>query len=73
MKKLIEVEFPDNFKFPEQFDQWGGACVDCPLFVSDSDGYGICLLDPDNPDFQHDCPLKDGAEKVCLNRTKDID
>ena len=70
MEKTITVKFPDNFKFPEQFDLPTGACYDCPLYANDSEGYGICFLKSEDQGYDHDCPFKDGAENLLLNETR---
>lgn len=41
MKKLIEIEFDDNFVPPEEFSK-GGKCDRCPFFHSYDDGDAEC-------------------------------
>ena len=44
MKKLIEIEFHDDFVPPEQFSQKGEACKQCPFYMSPDDDYPYCQL-----------------------------
>lgn len=77
MKKLLEVEFPDDFEFPDTFDSPMGPCDNCPFCVVDTHECEICLLTTPIDVSEHGkyecsylCPLKDGVEKVCLNKTR---
>lgn len=44
MKKTVVFEFPDNFKFPENFDSgvygYGGKCVSCPFRITTREAHG---------------------------------
>ena len=44
MKKLIEIEFKDDFVPPEYFSQSGEKCNQCPFYVPQDDDYPYCLL-----------------------------
>lgn len=79
MKILLEVEFPDNFEFPDRFDPYTleglTACQECPFYAIDMEEDEICFLKA-SPicgwyEGQSDeCPLKDGAKKVCITDTR---
>ena len=45
MKKLIEIEFKDDFVPPAMFSQASGSkCEDCPFRIALDDDYPYCLL-----------------------------
>lgn len=77
MKVLLEVDFPDDFQFPEQMDWPTGACDDCPFYVIDTHETEICFLTTpvnvgDQEEFECSwvCPLHDGSKKARLSETR---
>lgn len=44
MKKLIEIEFNDDFVPPTEFSHSEGKCEKCPFRVSYDGDYPVCLL-----------------------------
>ena len=54
MKKVIEIEFDDNFVPPEEFSK-GGKCEGCPFFQFYEDYGSECSLLCDD---RGKCPIK---------------
>ena len=64
MKKLIEIEFHDDFTPPKRFSyQKGSACWRCPFFIEFDDDYPICSLREWNERYHgkiynYACPIR---------------
>lgn len=54
MKKLIEIEFDDDFMPPEEFTKCGG-CEGCPFFHVYDDDDAVCSYVGDE---RCKCPIK---------------
>lgn len=68
MKKTVIFDFPDNFEFPEHFEEMKPCrCVKCPFYCNDNYGEE-CFLTGDNdgtPVYDRvKCPFYDGEDTV---------
>lgn len=62
MKKVIVLDFPDDFIPPENYTEpvrandYKSPCQKCPFFQWDDDFGGMCNFPSDNEDY---CPIKE--------------
>ena len=69
MKKTVVFEFPDDFQFPEHFEEINPArCRICPLHCNDEGRSEWCLLTGDNDGTpisdRVKCPFHDESDNV---------
>lgn len=64
MKKIIVVEFPDDFEFPETMDaeRAHSKCYKC-LIMAENDGIEYCFVTDSSND---PCPFYGGADEATL-------
>lgn len=69
MKKTVVFDFPEDFQFPDRFENVDLArCTECPLFCRDDEGDEWCfLLGYSETTYESRCPFRDEADIVAYN------